>query len=116
MSSFRRPFTVKRSSPGSYISGYYVEGDYEEIEVLASIQPLSKKMESSGEMSLSTNQGRRRADRMVMYSDAELKTTMDANPDIVIYRGKEYVITQVKPWQSGVINHYRYTLEAHYER
>ena len=104
--SFRKPFTIKRTVAGSYVSGVYVEGVESTITIQASVQPMS------GTDIVSIPEGRRASDMVKVYTDSDLFGQGDAgtgqSPDRLVYRGKEYEISSKDPNQNDVINHFKY--------
>lgn len=104
--SFRRPFTVTRTAPGSYVSGNWVEGAASAIPITATIQPVSDK-----DLQMLPS-GSRASDMVKIYTETELKTVGDQganqSPDRITWQGSVYEITAVSVRQMNVINHYRY--------
>lgn len=108
MSRFRKPFIVKRKSPGEYVNGKWQEGQENTFTIKASAQPLSiDEIEYLPE-------GRRSGKSYKVYSDTELfaarqqkRTQSATNPDVIEIKGKDYEIIRAMPYQSGLINHYK---------
>jgi hypothetical protein len=104
--SFRKPYNVKRTVAGSYVSGVFVEGSETTLTIQASIQPVS------GQDMVSVPEGRRSSDMVKVYTDTDLFSQGDAgsgqSPDRVVWRSKEYEIYTKDVNQSDVINHYKY--------
>ena len=104
--SFRRAFTVKRTAPGSYPNGVYVEGAESTITIQASVQPVT------GQDMVSVPEGRRASDVVKVYTDSDLFAQGDAgsgqSPDRIVYLGKDYEVFTKDVNQNGVINHYKY--------
>lgn len=108
MSSFRKPFTVRRRSPGTRINGRWVEGQESTLTIMASVQPLKlSEMEALPE-------GRRQSTAVKVYTSerlygarAERDGQPGCSPDILEYMGADYEIVGVSPYQSGIIPHYK---------
>ena len=113
MSSFRRLITVKRVSSGSYVDGYYVEGQEEIFEIQASVQPTTTTI--AGDLLQNEQQGRRVASSYILYTSVPLRTAHNSNADRVVINGLEHEVVQVEAWQSGVISHYKCLCRAKHE-
>lgn len=104
--SFRKQQTIKTRTAGDYVDGVWVEGSETIITIQASIQPLSL------EDMQATTEGRRLSDSVKMYTDSDLKAVDDkgANqqPDVLVWRGRDYEIVSKGAYQMGVISHYKY--------
>ena len=104
--SFRKPQTIKRTVPGSYVNGVFVEGTESTISIMASVQPMS------GEDIVAVPEGRRASDMVKLYTDANLNSQGDAgsgqSPDRLVWLGKDYEIHSKDVRQMGVISHYKY--------
>lgn len=114
MSSFRKPYTVKRYASGQYVNGIWQDGQVTNINIKASVQPLNlDEIEYLPE-------GRRSSKSFKIYTDTELFPALQekegqqaTNPDVIVISGKDYEIIRVLPYQSGVINHYKcYAVEV----
>ena len=114
MSSFRKPYTVVRRSPGSYIDGYWVEGTESNIIIKASVQPLRMdEIEALPE-------GKRSSSAVKIYSDMKLlpakqatETAAATSADILQYSGSTWEIVACAGHQSGIIPHYKaYAVEV----
>lgn len=104
--SFRKPFTVKRVTAGTYVNGIFVPGTNSTFTIQASIQPLS-------DIDLSTlPEGQREGDIIKIYTDANLNgigaSGSGQEPDKVVWLGDDYTISAKSVRQMGVISHYRY--------
>ncbi len=104
--SFRKPQTIKRTIPGSYVNGVFVEGSESTVSIMASVQPMS------GEDIVAVPEGRRASDMVKLYTDSDLFSQGDAgsgqSPDRLVWLGKDYEIHSKDVRQMNVINHYRY--------
>jgi len=101
VSSFRKPFTIRRQSGGTRTDGHWIEGTETEIDILASVQPLTpREMESLPE-------GRRTKQAFKIYTDTELKTVESQSPDHITLYGDDFEVLSVAPYQSDVINHFK---------
>ncbi len=114
MSSFRKPYTVIRRSPGNYVDGYWVEGVETNITIKASVQPLKvSEIEALPE-------GKRSSSAVKIYSDDKLMAAKQAteesqavSADILLYAGSRWEIVACAAYQSGVIPHYKaYAVEV----
>jgi len=107
MSSFRKPFVVKREITGSWINGRWAKDPDtppDTFEIMASVQPLSG---SENELK-SVPEGRRQSKGYKLYTDTKLNTSGENCPDIVVINGEDYELFNFGSWQNNVINHYRY--------
>lgn len=104
--SFRKPFSVKRTTPGAYVDGVFVEGTESTITIQASVQPLSDQDLQN------LPEGRRESDMVKVYTNSNLNSVgslgSGQQPDKIIWLGDEYEISSKSVRQMGVINHYRY--------
>jgi hypothetical protein len=104
--SFRKTQTIKRTVPGSYVNGVYVEGTETTLTIQASVQPMS------GNDLVAVPEGRRASDMVKLYTSTDLFSQGDAgsgqSPDRLTYRGKDYEIYTKEPNQMGVVSHYKY--------
>jgi len=104
--SFRKPFTAKRVTAGTYVNGVFVPGTNSTFTIQASIQPLS-------DIDLSTlPEGQREGDLIKLYTDTELYGIGAAGsgqePDKVVWQGSDYTISSKSVRQMGIISHFRY--------
>jgi hypothetical protein len=114
MSSFRKPYTVIRSAPGSYVDGYWVEGAETNIVITASVQPLKvNEIEALPE-------GKRSSSAVKIYTDTKLlpakqatETATATSADMLQYSSSAWEIVACASYQSGVISHYKaYAVEV----
>ena len=105
---FRNDYTVKRMTGGTYIKGQWTPGDREDLTISMSVQPVTgKELENM-------NVGRRNIGKIKCYTDEELqisKPDEDFTGDLVLFQNDLYEIIAKEPWQSGIINHYKYYAE-----
>lgn len=109
MSSFRRPFIVRRRAVGEYdqttdVGFFKTTAEDTTFTVKASLQPVK-----GNEMAL-LPENRRDNSLLKMYTDTELFTSekgSSGNADIVQINGDDYEVVQCLPWLNGVINHYK---------
>lgn len=106
MSSFRRAFTVKRKSGGSYNAAGFFEasGADTTLEIQASLQPVT-----GSDMKL-LPENRREEEISKMYTDTQLIGIIKGsgvNPDLVVIDGDDHEVIRVLPWRNSVINHYK---------
>lgn len=100
--SFRFPQTIKRSAPGTYVNGVFVNGATTEISIQASIQPVT------GEDMKTLPEGRRLSDYVKVYTDTLIQNVADGQqPDRILWRGHEYEALSMDVRQMAVINHYK---------
>lgn len=106
MSSFRKPYTVNRTAPGSYVGGEWVNGAASTVAILASIQPVSDQD------LVNLPAGTRSSDVVKIYTNTVLYTVEDQGtnqqPDRITWDGAVYEITSKSVRQMDVINHYRF--------
>ena len=108
MSSFRKPFTVSRKAPGTYVNGRWVEGVETEIGIQASQQPATASEQQT------LPEGRRKGETFKYYTDTELYAATQADNDIeaksgdiIITSRGNYEVIDCRVHQSGVVNHYK---------
>lgn len=109
MSSFRKPYQVRRRAPGQYQGGRWQEGEETSFAILASVQPLKPdELEALPE-------GRRAGSALKVYTSTALNTAREVredapglSPDVLEYNGCWYEIVAVSPYQVGVLPHYKY--------
>jgi len=100
--SFRLPQTIKRTAPGAYVDGIFINGATSELSIHASIQPMT------GEDMFTLPEGRRLSDYVKAYTDTLIQVVAEGQqPDRLVWRGKEYEAIQFDVRQMGVINHYK---------
>jgi len=99
-----RNFTlsIRRLGSGTYVDGTWkAEAENAPFTIRASVQPLKpKEMETLPE-------GRRNSQAYRIYTDVELHTVRDQNPDRVELFGEEFEILSVEVWQNQVIPHFK---------
>jgi len=112
MSSFRKPQTVKRYSGGYWDDdGEWNDGTFEEITIVASVQPLN--VEELKQYSSVRPAGASQYSAVKIYSNTLLNvekklpdgTLQEA--DVLVWRGREWKVAMLEEWQSDVINHFR---------
>lgn len=102
MSFFPSPFVVFQKSEGQYVDGFWQEG-FDLVRVIqASVQPVSG-------LEMKSFPGARRDSQAIkIYSRTELFTLKNkTNPEIITAFGAEFEISEVLPYQSNLINHYK---------
>lgn len=106
---FRKKFTIQRTTGGEYDdNGIWQKGETEEIEIMASVQPLS--LASLNEYNQIFPEGIRTVNAVKIYTSTKLltdKSTPAQNADVLLYMGGKYKIITCHAYQSGVINHYK---------
>ncbi len=108
--SFRRKFTIQRTTGGEYDdNGIWQKGETEEIEIMASVQPLS--LASLNEYNQIFPEGIRTVNAVKIYTDTRLypekQGTPAQNADVLLYMDRKYKIITCHAYQSGVISHYK---------
>jgi hypothetical protein len=94
---------IRRKAPGQYVNGYWQEGAGELFQIKASVQPMrGTEMEMLPE-------GRRQSQAVKLYTNTQLQTVDDSNPDTLQAFGSSYEVLSVEPWQSNVLSHYKVT-------
>lgn len=104
MSTFRRPFTLRKKQPPKRVGPRFEEtGIVTESIVLASLQP------NDGKEMQSLPEGRRFSESYDFYTSSPLDTVVvgGENPDVVLVEGIEFEIVKVENWANNVINHFR---------
>lgn len=110
-SSFRKTHKFRRYTGGHYDSnGEWNPGSWEEMTILASVQPLG-----INEATLLRPEGASNLNAVKIYSDMPLHTdkqeledgTSLVEADKLIWRGKLWKVVTCEAWQNDVINHYR---------
>lgn len=102
---FRKPVTVKRTTAGAYVNGFWVEGG--EVTpapvIRASVQPASQD-----DMQL-LPEGRRTTGAYRLYTnDVLFLANGTQNADIVTIAGADYEVMADASWQNSIINHRSY--------
>ena len=101
---FRKPRTVKRTTQGGYVDGYWVDGEEtEQFTARMSVQPLR------GFEFEALPEGRRGRQSVRLYSSKRLKPILDndGTADRVVINGEEFEVYSTEPWQNGVQSHYK---------
>lgn len=100
---FRSAQSIIRTGVGGYVKGEYQDGMSEPITIYGSVQPVS------GQELMVLPEGLRTRETVKIYTDTELNTAeFNQRPDRLEWRGKVYEIAMKAPYQSGVINHFKY--------
>jgi len=104
---FRQARVFKRNVTGQRIDGKWVEdANPIDVPITASLQPLRpQELQQLPE-------GRRTNQAFKMYTDTELKTVHNQNPDTIIIGSSEFEVYSVAPWQNNIINHYKAIIVA----
>jgi|GEM_PF-966806 len=109
MMSFRKPQTIYRKKNGFVNEeGYYNAGDFEEITIQASVQPLNLKYVEV------EPQGGRQANMLKVYTDVPLYPTKQATEnsevteaDVLLWKNRIFRCIDCEYFQSEVISHYK---------
>lgn len=111
---FRHPVQIIRPSAGHWeeATGSWVEGsDSEELTIIAGVQPASS---ADYDQMQSLLEGRRIEAMVRIYTGAVLNVAGKDwnNGDVLVWpqgqQGRNYRVIARSPWQSGLLNHYRY--------
>lgn len=92
---FRRELTVYRKSDGSFIDGYWQDGEESSFTILASVQG------TDAEVLQTLPEGYRTRESYTLFTDSELKTAITGirTPDIVEINAEKFIVARVSPWQ-----------------
>jgi len=104
---FRKPLTVKRTTAGAYVGGFWVEGGLVTPApvIRASVQPASQD-----DMQL-LPEGRRISGAYRLYTDDDLMVANGTqNADVIEIAGADYEVMADASWQNSIINHRSYLL------
>ena len=85
---FRRELNVYRKSDGSFIDGYWQDGEESSFNILASVQG------TDAEVLQTLPEGYRTRESYTLFTDSELKTALTGTrtPD-------KFIEARVSPWQ-----------------
>lgn len=98
----KRTHQVKRYKKGEYVRGRWVEGEAEEIEIVANIQPSM-----TWKMTHLLPEGMREKQMIAIYSNHWLHGSLSGDhtgnndgrtPDVILYRGAEWVVVLALPY------------------
>lgn len=105
ITSFRKTYQKIHRLPGRYENGEWVEGQTETVPFLATIQPLSMDKLSP------QLQGRHLSSAVKIYTQEKLAVAGEdfRNGDGVIFADEIYWVVERAAYQSGVLEHFRYT-------
>lgn len=103
---FRKTVRLRRRNVGAWLKGVYTEGSSEDMDILASIQPMN-----SGERMRLLPEARRQSESAVVYTTVELHA---ANPpkqinadSIIMEDGSEFEVLSVEAWPYGGLAHFK---------
>lgn len=99
----RKPMILKRpATPGTYNGdGVYIPAANAADETIyASVQPIGDELERLPE-------GRREKSAYKIFTDTLLRTAKEKNADVLEYKGIQYQVHLIEPWQNDIINHYK---------
>ena len=105
MSSFRKPQTILRMTPGGYVDGVFIPGVEVTLTIMASVQPVT------GEDQLVLPAGKRMAEYVKAYTATQLQVLGEIEglqPDRLVWRNKQYECIQADVRQMDVVPHYKY--------
>ncbi len=99
---FRKKLQVIRKGDGSYQNFKWVDGELQNLEIEASVQP------TPADVLLTLPEGFRTKSTYTLYTDTKLRTAeVDKNnPDIVVIDSERYQVVRIAAWQNDVISHY----------
>ena len=96
-------YEVKRRGPGSYVDGFYQNGDLETVQMQGSLQPTNAR-----ELKL-TEEGARLKQYFKMYSDQPLLTIGAralSKADVVVINGDTFKVMSVETWAGVDLPYY----------
>lgn len=100
---FRSAQTIIRQTPGAYYHGEWAPGIESTVTIFGSVQPVG------GQELMALPEGRRTSEVVKLYTDVELNTSeISQQADRMMWRGHMYEISMKAPYQSNVINHFKY--------
>lgn len=100
---FRKAQNLIKRGPGSYVRGVWTQGTDVATTLYASVQP------AIGQELLVLPEGLRTRATVKIYTDQELNTAENGQTaDRIEWRGHVYEIAMKAPYQSDVINHFKY--------
>lgn len=100
---FRKAQTLYKTAPGAYVRGVWMEGAAIQATLYASVQP------AIGQELLVLPEGLRTRATVKVYTDQELNTAENGQKaDRIQWQGHIYEIAMKAPYQSDVINHFKY--------
>lgn len=100
----KMPITIYREGQGYYDKGRWVDGKVEEICIFVNIQPytMSKLMQLPD--------SERTKDWYTVFSADEIRDKREGldgwGADKFKWNGNEYLVTRVKHYSMGILNHY----------
>lgn len=102
----RSALTITRQGEGSWVRGRWVEGEPEDIEIEANIQPTKYNDV------LKLQEAFRTRDTRTIYSTSEIRTMREGDggwgADTFQWKGDTYEIMFVQDWtETGVLEHYK---------
>lgn len=105
VTSFRKTYQKIVRLQGGYVNGEWVEGQSETLPFSATIQPLAMDKLSP------QLQGRHISSAIKIYTQDKLNVAGEdfSNGDGVLFDDEEYLIVERASYQSGVLDHFRYT-------
>lgn len=116
---FRKPVEIRRRSAGAWVGMNWVAGPEEVVPILANVQPISPRELQDTETGKG---GKSMVGGVKLYTDAQLYTaeaaqrsTLNPQPDIMIYKGERYIIASRGDYHAtnSAASHFKYfaTLE-----
>lgn len=105
MSGFRKPQTILRLSPGTYVEGNWVDGAEVQLVIQASVQPVKAQDMAT------LPAGKRISDFVKLYTDTPLQVLSEVEglqPDRLMWLGHIFECIAADRYQMGVISHNRY--------
>lgn len=103
----KKPLTVRRTVPGQYVNGRWIEGEASTFEILGHYYPLSAQEK------LTLPESFRSKSMFKMHSISELYSVREAqaqSADSVFLNGYWYEVQQADLYSMGVRDHYEYLL------
>jgi hypothetical protein len=92
---FRKTLTALRKGDGSFIDGYWQDGEETSFSILASVQG------TDAEILETLPEGYRTRESYTLFTDNELKTAITGirTPDMVVIEEQKYIVARVSTWQ-----------------
>jgi len=92
---FRRKLTVYRKGDGSFIDGYWQDGEESSFNILSSVQG------TDAEILQTLPEGYRTRESYTLFTESKLQTAITGTrtPDIVEIEAEKFIVAKVSSWQ-----------------